>query len=541
MCREPLRRLAAVLLAGAGSLLAGDAAGLLREFIRAEGSHPNLPYVAQAGHDGLPLPVRPVAGAVVIPIRPADPADAVGDDEAISGALRQARTILDAPGATSAVVIALAPGRWRLTRPVFIDRSHLHLRGSGSAATILHFERPLSKAVVTTHLTTEQWSFRGGLVWIENGVIPEGLPLNREVIRIAGEAPAGARTLAIAPADEARARALIGRPLFLKTTGGQGWLAQVYGHAPTAPRFVREQWGYLRRDGTARFEEAQVMLAVDAGRITLAKPIRVAIAQGATAMLGARQGDIVDASISALGIRFPEYERQPHLKDHGYNGVFVRCGVGVRVEDVAIDQAENGIMVERSAHTTLRRTAFTGGKMHHAISLRVVSTDTLVEDFAITASVVHGISVQDLSAGSVFSRGRMATGTFDSHRGMPFDTVRTEIVIAPWGSAGGAAGPLVGRRMVNWNVEIRWPKDAWGGDPKSKRKLARESIITGSQWSVMGALVGIRGAEPQPDSLPWELPPGDKGTIVADWGQVPEPVNLYEAQRAWWRARDAGR
>ena len=57
------------------------------------------------------------------------------------------------------------------------------------------------------------------------------------------------------------------------------------------------------------------------------------------------------------------------------------------------------------------------------------------------------------------------------------------------------------------------------------------------QWYVQGALVGIQGLPIDAEATPWALPPGDKGTIVREVGQVPSEPDLYEAQRRWWAQR----
>lgn len=47
-------------------------------------------------------------------------------------------------------------------------------------------------------------------------------------------------------------------------------------------------------------------------------------------------------------------------------------------------------------------------------------------------------------------------GTFDSHRGMPFANVRTDITVNNNGRHGGdaSAGPLFGARFTHWNIRV---------------------------------------------------------------------------------------
>ncbi|WP_410657931.1 hypothetical protein [Amycolatopsis sp. lyj-112] len=50
----------------------------------------------------------------------------------------------------------------------------------------------------------------------------------------------------------------------------------------------------------------------------------------------------------------------------------------------------------------------------------------------------------------------MEAGTFDSHRGLPFANVRTEVTILNDGAHGGSAdaGPLYGAWFAHWNVTV---------------------------------------------------------------------------------------
>lgn len=50
----------------------------------------------------------------------------------------------------------------------------------------------------------------------------------------------------------------------------------------------------------------------------------------------------------------------------------------------------------------------------------------------------------------------MRMGTFDSHRGLPFANVRTDITVNNNGRHGGdaSAGPLFGARFTHWNIRV---------------------------------------------------------------------------------------
>ena len=93
----------------------------------------------------------------------------------------------------------------------------------------------------------------------------------------------------------------------------------------------------------------------------------------------------------------------------------------------------------------------------------------------------------------------MKYGTFDMHRGMQFDLIRTQIDINNDGKSGGDldAGPMQGRRVVHWNIKLRGKND----------------LVNQPELMPEGALVGIQS---------------DGAGFVKE----PAPENLYEAQRA---------
>jgi hypothetical protein len=153
------------------------------------------------------------------------------------------------------------------------------------------------------------------------------------------------------------------------------------------------------------------------------------------------------------------------------------------------------------------------------------SHDNLVDEFQIEPFTVpvradavhHGLNLEGLSAGNVWRRGRMAEGTFDTHRAMPFENARTDITLVNNGRVGGSAasGPLFGARIVHWNVRLT------SGSPYA---------VTIADVAPRGLAVGIQGAT----STTSELTPdftGDLESLTADHGVRPRVTDLYAAQR----------
>jgi hypothetical protein len=134
------------------------------------------------------------------------------------------------------------------------------------------------------------------------------------------------------------------------------------------------------------------------------------------------------------------------------------------VDDVHAVDVDNGFLMVAAKATTFRRTRVSGRGCHHAYVCREGSHDNLVTDFAVDrrttpappGTQTHGINVEGLSSYNVWAGGRMDMGTFDTHRGLPFACVRTDITCENDGQHGGdlSAGPLYGARFTHWNITV---------------------------------------------------------------------------------------
>ncbi len=152
-----------------------------------EGSAEYLPDYSFAGYrwGEKPLPRPPVTFSV------ADFGAYPDDDVDDTAAFRSALEAADREKGT--VVIAVPAGRFHLSEVLFLDRSHLVLRGAGPGAggTVLAFTRPLERMQVpeeTEKLRRElrrtgkkegnryfsPFAWTGGVLWIRNPALEAG-------------------------------------------------------------------------------------------------------------------------------------------------------------------------------------------------------------------------------------------------------------------------------------------------------------------------------------------------------------------------------
>jgi hypothetical protein len=173
---------------------------------------------------------------------------------------------------------------------------------------------------------------------------------------------------------------------------------------------------------------------------------------------------LTGSGVEGLTLQAIPTPQSPHLLDKGYNGVVLQCAYDCWVDDVSVRDVDNGFGLVAASACTLRRTRVGGRGEHHPYFCREGSHDNLIEDFTIEERTVpapadtqlHGINVEGLSSHNVWSRGDMRMGTFDSHRGLPFANVRTDITVNNNGRHGGdaSAGPLFGARFTHWNIRV---------------------------------------------------------------------------------------
>lgn len=499
---------------------------LWQSLVDAPYSHPNLPNVSFAGYRyGAELPDHATATRIDVADYGARPDSNIDASDAIDAAL----AALPAEGG----VVLFGPGEYHLSRPIIVQRSHTVLQGAGAGETRLVFDRSLTEsyAINADPLGKSRWSWTGGMVWFTprtervnvrgadlSTSWTEGWSTLHARIEVLGEYERGATSIRVADtsgltpaqlvlieldASESLHRHLAGDGAFAET---QDW-SQAAAGAILPPAFPTVQWPVS-------------ITAIEGDVITLAQPLRFDLRGEWSARLRPVAEVITESGVRDMSIalaRQTTYDASiDHNREVGWNGVLLENALHCFVSHVNVIDAENGIGVVASKNVTLRAFSIQASDsmreaQHHGTVTRLFSNDVLVEDFAITARPLHGINVEGFSMGNVWSRGVLEHGTWDTHRMLPLENVITEIVINNDGNPGGRtdAGPRMGARNAVWNVRVTNDKCSIVGQPNLMPS---------------GAIVGLEGCTPTAT--------GNSDCVVVDEGEVPNPPNLYEAQRA---------
>ncbi|MBW8798682.1 MAG: hypothetical protein JF597_35455 [Streptomyces sp.] len=513
----------------------GQVPSLWREFRRTPFTHPQIPYVGRAGAARIRrLPVVAdvrAYGAVADGVTDCAPAI----NRAIAAAAR-------AGGGT----VTIPPGTFRIDGLIRIGHDNVVLRGAGSGRTTLHATKNLTELIGPYGSryggTKSAWSWAGGLIWLApeprwDSLVAairaqawpfEGWTGNKrdewEQLTPVGPARQGDWTVTVA--DPSRLRP--GRLVLLRIADDPAHtlLQHMSGGGPGPASYYWEDKTKLL--SYVPYEWPVRVTAVRGRRVTLERPLPLDLRPEWNPQFTTHVRELTGSGVEGLTLDVMETPQSPHLLDKGYNGVVLQCAYDCWVDDVTVRNVDNGFGLVAASACTLRRTRVGGRGEHHPYFCREGSHDNLIEDFTVEQRTVpapadtqlHGINVEGLSSHNVWSRGEMQMGTFDSHRGLPFANVRTDITVNNNGRHGGDAnaGPLFGARFTHWNVRVT---------------NGRAGLMRLDGLAPYSATVGLN---PVTDFDQIDVPDftGDLNSrleLYGTWDAV-RPRNLYEAQRA---------
>jgi hypothetical protein len=530
-----MRPLAAlIVLAALASALcrAGEttSAALWAEYVKAPNGHPNLPNCSYAGyHCGeTPPPERKVVANVKECGAKGD--GKTDDTAAFEAALKKAN---EAQGGA----VLVPAGTYALSGMVRLCYDGVVLRGEGADKTTLSFQRPLDQVLgrYSWDGRNSAYGWSGGLVWIgpADDFTPDGkLKVTKDgnweywkagEKLAAASAPAKRGDLTV-QVDAAGAGRLKPGTTYLVTWENpkdKSLLIHMAGHESMKGYDWDKQGAGLVRE--ERWYWPVEVVKVEGGNVSLKQPLRIDIRPEWGVAFWALGPCVREAGIEKLTLQMPPVKKnlkdyKNHLKDAGFNGIYLNKCLHCFVREVTIVEPENGLIHAAAKNTTVAGLILKGSTNHHATALRVMSHDNLISDFRFESNPMHGANTEGLSTGNVWRNGDMRHGTFDSHCAMSFESLRTNIVVNSDGrpGGGGESGPFLGARVVHWNVVMTAGKPEWINNPEAMP---------------MGALVGIQGAPRVTGGKDlWHMIPGEKGCVIADEGKAPAPPDLYAAQ-----------
>lgn len=520
------------------SAAGGRVPGIWREFTASPYTHPQIPYIGRAGY-------RTGRGRFERPRRVvrAEAHGAVADGTTDSApAINRA---LAAAGRAGGGTVLLGPGTYRIDDLIHIGHDNVVLKGAGSDRTKLYATRNLTELIGAYGSRyggdKSSWSWAGGLIWlcpedrfrtltdaIRAKAWPfEGWTGNKrdewQTLTTVGPAKRGSWSVTVADASGLRKGDLV--LLRLADDADHTLLEHMAGGGPGPEAYFWDDKTKLT--SYVPYEWPVRIASLKGDRVTFERPLPLDVRPEWDPRLTTHATALSGAGVEGLTLEAVETPQSPHLLDKGYNGVALQCTYDCWVDDVTVWNVDNGFGLVAASASTLRRTTVGGRGEHHPYYCREGSHDNLIEDFTLTERTVaapsgtqlHGINVEGLSSHNVWSRGRMEMGTFDSHRGMPFANVRTDITVNNNGRHGGdaSAGPLFGARFTHWNIRV------------TNERAGLMKIDGLAPWS---ATVGVNTVR-EFDQIDVPDFTGALNSRLELYGTTDEvrPRNLHEAQR----------
>lgn len=333
--------------------------------------------------------------------------DDLDDTGAIQRALRDAK---QAHG-----VVWIPEGQWILSKPLFLDTSHVGILGAGSTRTTLFITRSLS--------TISGWdrslSFSAG--FIEMGQQEDG---ETTLGKVTGTYPAESRILTVRWKDgETRPRENEWVRLSWHNDEGNTLTDYLYGGVVSENEAGEE----LLQPGEVRVREWAQVKTVEGERVTFFHPVHVPVVPAWKVKL-LRVPHVSHVGIKGFKVLFKYEAYAGHHKEKGWNAVFASSLVNGWIEDLEIRNADLGVVVNNSRFVTAKKLVFNGRKIHHAMSFSW-SSDCLFDSWKIETAHVHGTTISTGAHNNVFSRGFAKKLKMDAHRRQPFQNLHTQIEI----------------------------------------------------------------------------------------------------------------
>jgi len=539
--------LAALALFAAGPTFAGPAAEseLWREYIRSPDTHRWIPNCSYAGYQYGEKPLPRIEG----PVFDVKAYGAVGDGSADDTAA--VRAAIAAAGEAGGGVVLFPDGRYAVAGVLFVHSDRTVLRGQSRDGARIVFTQPLNRGHGRLDVgtpkgeTITRWSYSGGLVWfsplargntyrdaapdspLRPGEFAESWLTAGEVGSVAMVGERGDRSLTLdrepdlAPGDFVLLRQTDpGDYSLMKHLSGDGPWAEAY------------PWTNGKR-GSAWPKPGPLQWVVEVesvqGRsVTFRQPLRFEVRpQWKPTLL--KVGPLLrESGIEDLTLEFQRRvtwnEANDHHHEEAWNGPYFNNAVHCWLRNVTMIDVDNGPNLSAAKNITLTDFSLKASRPelmvhHHGTLTRASSHDNLFTDFRIESQPWHGANIESLSTGNVWRRGVLAHGTFDSHRRLPFENIRTDItLVTNDGTHGGNGGPLMGARFAHWNM--RTPN-------------GRNYIVGWANALPQGVIVGLQGSSPRWDAQADRLPVGElSGCRIESLDTTPNPPDLYAAQLA---------
>ena len=363
--------------------------------------------------------------------------------------------------------VLIPKGRYKITDVLFIQKNNIVLRGEGSGedGSVLVFPDSLTDMLGDNPYYV--WG-NGGVIWFgykqKTGWI-DGV-LNSKVSEVVGEYKRGDKVIRVNDSSKFK----VGDYITIKMVEVSDLSMQTMLHGGEVDDDIAH-WQ------PSDFVWTVMITAINGQSITLKQPLRVDINQKWKPIIYI-PNLYTEVGIEHLKIEFPELPTTVHHEEKGYNALEFRGILNGWINDVSVQNADNGPAIILSKHISIlnlrhvlkNRTPndFGWGNVHglgyghHGISFLVGSSDNLMSGYKINR-FLHDITMQGLVNGNVIKNSSGQDLSLDHHGDIPYENLFSNLDMGigyrTYSSTGTiSAGPHSGARETFWNLKYNDPK-----------------------------------------------------------------------------------
>lgn len=402
-----------------------------------------LPYFQFSGYQSAQKPIPNWPATVSVAQFGARGDDQADDAPAFNRAIQE----------TKRGVIFVPPGRYVLRNIVKIERSDVVLRGAGPDKTVLVVPQSLSDLQGNQNVDGDKsrFAFSGGFV------VLQGKERGQKLAAVAQPAKRGDTQLIL----DSTLNLPIGSMMRLQMRDFEHTL----GRHLHADAFDAGTDTYKSLQNKAWIDWTARVVAIDGNRITLERPLRLDVRLEWQPEIFSSLPTVENSGVENLSFEFAGVPKKPHLQEEGFNAIQLSGVQNCWVKNVAISDADIGILANNSRFCTVenvvfrqnRRAGITG---HHALWATGGTQESLFSDFRVETLYEHDLTVENRAVGNVFRAGSGVALNFDHHRNAPYENLFTNLDIGDarrlWQSGGrNDRGPNSGARATFWNIQAQ--------------------------------------------------------------------------------------
>lgn len=447
-----------------------------------------LPDFSYAGHKNGLEPVGAFKTATILD--PSEygalPDDGLDDSKALIKMMEEAERV------SGDVVIKFAKGQYILSEILYINRSNIILRGTGSGISgtriycprpmkylkdpeslqelreyLVKFDKQQREKQNNIDLPFSQYAWSGGMIWVRKkdtrvkSYLPEYGEERNKLAQIT-EGKRGSKTCKVESSEFLKVGDVVQIDWYNKSGEEGSLIDEMYGNRDI--KIGSHHWSFP--DEPLVKQQVRIV-ALKGNKVTISSPLLLdAKSEWHTSIYA--WGHLENVGIESMSILFPMAETIAHHVEEGFNGIYLTRLYDGWVKDIRIMNSDAGILTEEVANVTISDIETEGEKMaHYSVYVGGVH-NVLVSRLSVKNKVRHPLSFNTFSTKSVFKDCEVFIDPIlDQHSGANhqnlFDNIKVHVSLEGADSyplfAGGGAGywkPSHGAFNTFWNIEVHF-------------------------------------------------------------------------------------